>query len=577
MENNNINIFKTELISALDPCKKLIDEVRKVPELNNVDRVVVDYIEENIKKYELMLKNDNELTEEKLNSIKTTINSYAVSLKKLKSKHKVYAEEDIIYSDEEHRRADKKEIAIVPGEKPKNIVENGIVENQETGETIINGVVYKPVQTGTIPKSLVNSNENNQETVKNDPEDVSSSSKLYQFKIKMMELARKYGKGAVAVVLTATIIAIGAKSCNKKKNGITVTSPGTTTSSYDDLATTLTDEELTTVEQIVETTLSNKETSKVYDTTYTTAYNATYKTNSNTSNTKSNTTEATTSKKDTKTILNYDLSSDASLKEYASYLRSNYSTLKNINEDDIVDAIKLANLNKLSSTPFTSRDEVVAATVTLGKIINVVGSDDVMRKASTDNIYLTESQLNDIIKVQTSKLTVANFKDAKTAKGYDIIDVFEICTNNVRNKNSNAFEYAKVANEVVTDFIIGCTVCNEAPINAYYAMAATYNANATSITSYTSNHGYGPRYGQGEQTDGYYGYMCSEAIKNTVCVKKQVYKDSEGNVLDYNGDETKYNIDKSAVYEIDNTDYFLYQEEILKDFGVISNTKANTK
>lgn len=220
------------------------------------------------------------------------------------------------------------------------------------------------------------------------------------------------------------------------------------------------------------------------------------------------------------------LDSDEDLRGYAESLKDNNEELSNYTVDEILDAILLANSTKFEDQHiFNNENEIINAATDAGEIITKVGSDNIIIKDNTDDIYLTEDEVNNMItevnksmNIRKNKgknyhivtLTIDNFKKALTDNGYDMYKILEICINNYSNNNDNAIDYAIIANELITEFTLNFSINDTAPLSAYYIMPAIYNTAGDKLES-DSKLKFSTIYGNGNN-DNLYGDICVEEL-----------------------------------------------------------------
>lgn len=232
-----------------------------------------------------------------------------------------------------------------------------------------------------------------------------------------------------------------------------------------------------------------------------------------------------------------DVNNEEMLLNYADSLRASLPE-NTLSKEDIVTALKLANFDILEDNRvFASREELYKANKDLGVLTQYVGTDKVTIENKEDDIYITEAQLKDMLKCITSdELDIANFDLLKEDKGYNIYKVYELCAQKLNNGNeSQKVLYAKLFNEITTRKFESFSLTPSSPLSQYYLMLGMFNENMQASLNLTTNHGWGPTYGEvqqnssvpdgytGDTIDGTYGYICIEELINHLSIGNEDY------------------------------------------------------
>lgn len=267
-----------------------------------------------------------------------------------------------------------------------------------------------------------------------------------------------------------------------------------------------------------------------------------YSTTVTTSETTENTTKEDVTVKDIDSI-NIDNDNDNDIRSYIKNLKTVYPELNEYSDNEILDAILLANFTKLNNANiFTNEDEVVDTVNNTGEIITIVGSDRIIIKDSNDDIYLTSNQLNNIITELNHsmdqrknigkgyhyiKLTTDSFKSAKTENGYDIYEILEICLNKYEKEGN--IEYALIANELMAEFTLNFSINNNAPLSTYYVMSGIYATSGDKLAE-----------DQKLKFSTIYGNGNNDNLGGDICVEELVKYNKPGNQENvfYNTGET---------------------------------------
>lgn len=232
-----------------------------------------------------------------------------------------------------------------------------------------------------------------------------------------------------------------------------------------------------------------------------------------------------------------DVNSEEMLLNYADSLHEMLPE-DTLSKEDIVTALKLANFDILEDNRvFASREELYKANKDLGFLTQYVGTDKVTIENKEDDIYITVDQLQDMIKcITNNELDIANFDELKEDKGYNIYKVYELCAQKLNNENENQkVLYAKLFNEITTRKFESFSLTPSSPLSQYYLMLGMFNENMQASLNLTTNHGWGPTYGEvqqnssvpdgytGDTIDGTYGYICIEELINHLSIGNEDY------------------------------------------------------
>lgn len=232
-----------------------------------------------------------------------------------------------------------------------------------------------------------------------------------------------------------------------------------------------------------------------------------------------------------------DVNSEEMLLNYADSLREMLPE-DTLSKEDIVTALKLANFDILEDNRvFASREELYKANKDLGVLTQYVGTDKVTIENKEDDIYITVDQLQDMIKcITNNELDIANFDELKEDKGYNIYKVYELCAQKLNNEKENQkVLYAKLFNEITTRKFESFSLTPSSPLSQYYLMLGMFNENMQASLNLTTNHGWGPTYGEvqqnssvpdgytGDTIDGTYGYICIEELINHLSIGNEDY------------------------------------------------------
>ena len=228
-----------------------------------------------------------------------------------------------------------------------------------------------------------------------------------------------------------------------------------------------------------------------------------------------------------------DLDNEEALYQYAEQLSSQLGENSLLTTDEIVDAIRLANIDDINNDGlFSSRDQLYNSTYAIGDITTALGTDSIIRRNPETDIYLSEDQLKDIIAcVTNNEVSIDSFESACTDKGYDIYCVAETCVRNMYDNNGDDMNYAKILNDLVARTVLSFSVVENAPLQTYYSILGIYNANGARVDELTAGQLLGPIYGNYNpdtamygtteadvKIDGTYGYICVEELRDTTYV-----------------------------------------------------------
>ena len=214
-------------------------------------------------------------------------------------------------------------------------------------------------------------------------------------------------------------------------------------------------------------------------------------------------------------ISDINLDNEEELREYAEAIKAKLGETTYTTED-IMAAIRLANFHHLENkSHFADRQSVLTTTRVIGDITTTLASDSIIVKDVADQITVTTEGLKDLLNCSTSdKLTIDNFADAKMQDVYDVYKIADVCIKNMYTENEDSVYYAKAFNELMARQAITGTITPNAPVATNFSLAGMYNANIKKITELTAGRNWGPIYGDGEQIDGTYGFICIEELAN---------------------------------------------------------------
>ena len=224
-------------------------------------------------------------------------------------------------------------------------------------------------------------------------------------------------------------------------------------------------------------------------------------------------------------LSNIDINNEDDLYNYAEKLASTPGNTLTIEE--IITALKLANFDDLENkSVFASREELYKANTDLGKLTTLVGTDKVEILHEENDIFVTEDTLKEMLAcITNNELKLDNFSSLKEEKGYNIYKLYELCAKKLNDANEiNKVLYAKLFNEMTARKFESFSLTPESPISQYYLMLGMFNENMNASLALTTNHGWGPTYGEmrdnntvpngytGDEIDGTYGYICIEEL-----------------------------------------------------------------
>lgn len=224
-------------------------------------------------------------------------------------------------------------------------------------------------------------------------------------------------------------------------------------------------------------------------------------------------------------LSNIDINDEDALYIYAEKLASTPGNTLTVEE--IVTALKLANFDDLENkSVFASHEELYKANTDLGKLTTLVGTDDVVILNEENDIFVTEDTLKEMLAcITNNELKLENFSSLKEEKGYNIYKLYELCAKKLNDANEeNKVLYAKLFNEMTARKFESFSLTPESPISQYYLMLGMFNENMNASLALTTNHGWGPTYGEmrdnntvpngytGDEIDGTYGYICIEEL-----------------------------------------------------------------
>lgn len=231
-------------------------------------------------------------------------------------------------------------------------------------------------------------------------------------------------------------------------------------------------------------------------------------------------------------VVTLDVNNEEMLSNYADSLQAMLPE-NVLSKEDIITALKLANFDILEDNRvFASREELYKANKDLGVLTQYVGTDKVTIENKEDDIYITEAQLKDMLQCITSnELDIANFDELKEDNGYNIYKVYELCAKKLNDANeSQKVLYAKLFNEITARKFESFSLTPSSPLSQYYLMLGMFNENMQASLNLTTNHGWGPTYGEvqqnssvpggytGDTIDGTYGYICIEELINHLSI-----------------------------------------------------------
>lgn len=220
-----------------------------------------------------------------------------------------------------------------------------------------------------------------------------------------------------------------------------------------------------------------------------------------------------------------DINDEDALYAYAENLASTEGNTLTV--DEIITALKLANFDSLENkSVFASREQLYKANTDLGKLTTLVGTDNVVVLNEENDIFVSEDTLKEMLAcITNNELKLENFSSLKEEKGYNIYKLYELCAKKLNDANEeNKVLYAKLFNEMTARKFESFSLTPESPISQYYLMLGMFNENMNASLALTTNHGWGPTYGEmrdnntvpngytGDEIDGTYGYICIEEL-----------------------------------------------------------------
>ncbi|MDD5864948.1 MAG: hypothetical protein PUD07_00430 [bacterium] len=206
--------------------------------------------------------------------------------------------------------------------------------------------------------------------------------------------------------------------------------------------------------------------------------------------------------------------------------------------EEIINCLKLANFDELENqSVFASREELFESTSKLGTLVKYAGTEKTVIENENTDIYFTDEELKDMLKcITNNELLATEFDQFKSNKGYNSYKIYEYCAKMLNNENNqNKVLYAKLFNEITARKFESFSVTPDSPLSTYYLMLAIFNENMNASLALTTNHGWGPTYGNvvanssvpngytGDTIDGTYGYICIEELINHLTIGNPDY------------------------------------------------------
>ena len=206
--------------------------------------------------------------------------------------------------------------------------------------------------------------------------------------------------------------------------------------------------------------------------------------------------------------------------------------------EEIINCLKLANFDELENqSVFASREELFESTSKLGTLVKYAGTEKTVIENENTDIYFTDEELKDMLKcITNNELLATEFDQFKSNKGYNSYKIYEYCAIMLNNENNqNKVLYAKLFNEITARKFESFSVTPDSPLSTYYLMLAIFNENMNASLALTTNHGWGPTYGNvvanssvpngytGDTIDGTYGYICIEELINHLTIGNPDY------------------------------------------------------
>ena len=223
---------------------------------------------------------------------------------------------------------------------------------------------------------------------------------------------------------------------------------------------------------------------------------------------------------------NLDVNNEEALYNYAQSLQELLPE-NTLTTEDIINCLKLANFDELlNQSVFSSREELYDTISKLGTLVKYAGTEKTVIEHKNTDMYFSEDELNDMIKcITNNELSISNFDSFKSEKGYNSYKVYEYCSKMLKDENNkDKVLYAKLFNEMTARKFESFSLTPESPISQYYLMLGMFNENMNASLALTTNHGWGPTYGEmkddntvpngytGDEIDGTYGYICIEEL-----------------------------------------------------------------
>lgn len=206
--------------------------------------------------------------------------------------------------------------------------------------------------------------------------------------------------------------------------------------------------------------------------------------------------------------------------------------------EEIINCLKLANFDELENqSVFASREELFESTSKLGTLVKYAGTEKTVIENENTDIYFTDEELKDMLKcITNNELLSTEFDQFKSNKGYNSYKIYEYCAKMLNNENNqNKVLYAKLFNEITARKFESFSVTPDSPLSTYYLMLAIFNENMNASLALTTNHGWGPTYGNvvanssvpngytGDTIDETYGYICIEELINHLTIGNPDY------------------------------------------------------
>ncbi len=214
-----------------------------------------------------------------------------------------------------------------------------------------------------------------------------------------------------------------------------------------------------------------------------------------------------------------NVNDEAALEEYAKYIQEELQkegVEKSV--DEIKNAIKLINVDYLEEKPFEYRETIYNATEDAGIIANTLGTGSIVVEDPANDQLITERALDDMIKNVVPGFDKTTLNLTKQENGYSIyelLDQINIVLNNKEEKYNTEYreQVAKLFNEVMARKVRTFTLTPNSTIGQYYLALGMYEAQHDNVKALTAGRLYGPMYGDEEQIDGSYGFICVEELQ----------------------------------------------------------------